>query len=187
MIFFRFSLTICCVFALISLFGLGISEETPVMITVVSGVESTIIPVENGTYLVQIQIVTSNATVFSQNKSVQVPLAYAFPSNFSMAVMNSTNENGEEKTFFGRINKIQFVKENQSLVFEILPQEFSESILFVPNQTTIHEITPGLYTKSKVSFEFDISTAENTPFDLCCTFEQIENKKCSPSRPLCGY
>jgi hypothetical protein len=163
------------------------SEETPVMITVVSGGESTIDLLEPGRYLVQIQNVTPNATVLSQNRSVQIPLSYAFPSNFSTAVMNNMDTNGEEKTFLVRANDIRFIEENQSLAFEILPQEFSESTLPVPDQTTIQEIIPGLYSQANISFEFIISAAENTPLYHCCTFDQIDNYKCVPMRPMCGY
>lgn len=184
---FRFFLIICFFCVVISLSGPGMSEETPVMITVVSGGESTIDLQEPGKYLVQIQNVTPNATVFSQNRSVQVPLSYAFPSNFSTAVMNSTDTNGEEKTFLFRANNIRFIEENQSLEFDIIPLNFSESSLLVPDQTTIHGIIPGLYSQANVSFEFVILAAENTPLYPCCTFDQIDNYKCVPMRPMCGY
>lgn len=163
------------------------SEETPVMITVVSGGESTIDEIEPGIYLVQIQNIIPNVTVLSDNRSVKVPLPYAFPANFSMAAMNLMDNNGEEKTFLVRAVDIRYFEANQSLVCEIIPQEFYNSTPLVPDQTTIHKIIPGYYTWINVSFEYFAPAPENALLQSCCTFEQVDTQKCVPMRPFCGY
>lgn len=186
MSFFRLILMIGCFFVVLSMSGPGMSEETPGMITVISGGESTILEIEPGIYQAHIQDIDSNATVFYENRSVQVLLKYAFLANSSSATMDLMDNKGEEKTFLVRATDLRYFEENQSLVCEITPQEFPGSTSLAPNQSGTHEIVPGLYTRTNVSFEYS-TVPGNSPLNSCCTFDQVDSKKCVPMRPLCGY
>lgn len=183
----RYFLVLWCFFAMISLFGPVTSEEIPFITTMVSGGELTINESGPGNYLVQIQNTFPNATIMYDNKSVEVPLSYAFPLNICTVTMNITDESGEEKIYLVQANNIRFFEENKSLVYEAIPQEFSDIAHLISDQTKIHEIKPGLFTLTNVSFANIVPAAENSPYNYCCTFEQMDNHQCVPARPLCGY
>lgn len=182
---FRFFLVLVSLCAIISVLGSGISEELPVMTTVVSGGKSTITESEPGAFLVQIQNITPNATVSSGNRTVQVSVPYALPAHEITAAIHLVDHEGKVKTFLIKAGDIRFFEENQTLVFDTITEEFYESTPFVSEPTTFVDVEPGMYTETNVSFADFIKLAENTPNTYCCTFDQVENKGCT--RPLCGY
>lgn len=187
MCIYRQYLIIGCFAIITSLFGPVIGEENPVIITTVTGGESTIYEVEPGIFQVHIQDIIPNASVLYDDRSVLVPLQYAFMGNSSIAALHLTDNNEEEKTFLVRAEDIRYFEENQSLVCEITPQELYNGNPLVPDQTRADEVLSGLYTLTNISFEYSIQGPENSPVDSCCTFDEMDTKKCVPMRPLCGY
>ncbi|PWR71884.1 hypothetical protein DLD82_12755 [Methanospirillum stamsii] len=160
-----------------------VGDETPVMQVLVSGNISSISEPDPGTYQIQIQNVIPNATVLYDTRSVTVPLQHALITNTTTGPIRLVDNNGDMIRDIVRVTDIRYLEEDKTLEFDLIPLEFQEG----SEQVKIREIVPGSYTQTDVTFVYTIPAPENTPVDYCCTFKQVEDKKCVPMRPLCGY
>lgn len=175
------------IFGIFSLSVPVVGDDGPHLQVDISGNESTISEVLPGIFHAEILKVNPVATVLFENKTVFIPIPYALPSNTSTGFMNTVNNTGDMMTFMIQATDIRLSEEKQTIHLEMIPLEFYEGSSRAPDHAIKNDIVPGSYSITNLTLEYAVPASQNTPGNYCCTFEEIDNHKCRPLRPLCGY
>lgn len=133
----------------------------------VSGNNSHISEVGNGSYQVILDQVNPNATVIISNKTVGIPLKDVLPETICTAAILPFETDGNQTVFMVQASEPLYSAENQTISWTITPQQYYDGTLLTEYRENQSELQPGDYATTVVYLECAIPDLENTCHQVC--------------------
>lgn len=193
-IFNRSPLILACLLAVICSGITGcVLAENPVGLVSLSGNSSVITMEANDTYILTVNEVESNATIFdSLGNTTTVPLQKVLPADTMSALIFLSSQYGEKRVSLVKIMEPVYSAENQTFLCKITPQRYYEGTLLSEYANTSGEIEPSTNALTHIVMESPVKISENGYFsEICdegagCVTVPSSDVAIKPTTPLSG-